>query len=34
MSLDALVHEVGQALSDARRLFGSAPRPGGWGTIP
>jgi len=31
MSLDALVHEVGQALGDARRLFGSAPLPGGWG---
>jgi peptidoglycan DL-endopeptidase CwlO len=31
MSLEALVHEVGQALGDARRLFGSAPVPGGWG---
>jgi len=31
MSLDALVHEVDQALGDARRLFGSAPVPGGWG---
>ncbi len=28
MSLDALVHEVGQALGDAQRLFGSAPVPG------
>ncbi|MGH3556019.1 MAG: hypothetical protein ACRDTK_00600 [Mycobacterium sp.] len=34
MSLDALVHEVGQALGDARRLFGPAPAPvpGGLGT--
>jgi peptidoglycan DL-endopeptidase CwlO len=31
MSLDALVHEVSQALGDAQRLFGSAPTPGGWG---
>ena len=31
MSLDALVHEVDQALGDAQRLFGSAPVPGGWG---
>jgi hypothetical protein len=31
MSLDALVHEVDQALGDARGLFGSAPTPGGWG---
>jgi cell wall-associated NlpC family hydrolase len=30
MSLDALVHEVGQALGDARQLFGPAPVPGGW----
>jgi len=30
MSLDALVHEVDQALGDARRLFGPAPMPGGW----
>ncbi|MGH3263177.1 MAG: hypothetical protein ACRDNS_14410, partial [Trebonia sp.] len=32
MSLDALVHEVAQALGDARRLFGPAPAPGGLGT--
>jgi cell wall-associated NlpC family hydrolase len=32
MSLDALVHEVDQALGDARGLFGSAPTPGALGT--
>ena len=31
MGLDLLVHEVGQALGDARRLFGPAPVPGGFG---
>jgi hypothetical protein len=30
MSLDALVAEVGQALGDARRLYGPAPAPGEW----
>ena len=28
--LDALVAEVGQALGDARRLYGPAPAPGEW----
>src|SRR5256885_3561272 len=32
MSLDALVAEVGQALSGARRLFGEAPLSGVWGS--
>ncbi|WP_454561773.1 hypothetical protein [Mycobacterium haemophilum] len=32
MSLEVLVHEVGQALGHAQRLFGSAPVPGGLGT--
>ena len=31
MGLDLLVREVGQALGDARRLFGPAPVPGGFG---
>ena len=30
MSLDALVAEVGQALGDARGLFGPAPEAGEW----
>ncbi|MBY0440593.1 MAG: hypothetical protein K2Q25_00385, partial [Mycobacteriaceae bacterium] len=30
MSLDTLVHGVGQVLGDAQRLFGAAPALGGW----
>ncbi|MGO9103021.1 MAG: C40 family peptidase [Mycobacterium sp.] len=33
-SLDALVAEAGQALEDARRLFGPSPADGVWSTTP
>src|SRR4051794_34371873 len=34
VSLEGLVAQVGRVLGDARSLYGSAPRGGGWSTTP